>query len=500
MHAPSIPRLALAVLALACAACDDGASIDPPDAAPSDAVPDTAPEATPVTAEPPSGSMAGYFPVTLDLQPSGIDPATVERAWIGGVEAYDLQPDGPTLILTVQGAPTPGPARVELQIGETRHDLGPIFDYDPPLDPRLTRIAAIGASLGQGVQRGVPSVHGTLMSPPAQVARHMGGHMPLPMPVPDLLQQITIDDVGPPPACETPDVAEFIVDQASRALPRLVDPETRVLSAAQARVTAELLPFNISTGNSRVADVLRGPTSDLPARILSHLVYEPEGDPLGPVMRSQLDVLDEIQPDIVLSADLYGNDLINGIVNSDDIDPDANSPLEQLHLDLAATIDRLAMLDAEIFIGDLPRPSVLARAAFRLARAEARGERAEAEARIARIDADVEATNAELWRLAEQHPNVHVVALADRLDALSDGRALAGVHFDVRRFGGLVGLDGLHFTDTGYALVAEAMVDTIAATLDIDIPPLDLDAVAAADPENPDALRAQGIEPLDCLR
>lgn len=492
------------VLAALLTGCDDGGADTPADTADAAATPDADPAADAAVARaqltPSSGSMAGYFDVTLDLEALDIDPSTVTAVHVGGVAAYALEPRATTLAFTVQGAPEPGPAAVEVLIGETRRDLGPLFTYDPPLDPRLTRVAAIGASLGQGVQRGVPSVHGTLMSPPAQIARHLGSHMPLPVPVPGFLTQITVDDVGPPPECETPDVADFIVEQASRALPRLVDPETRALSAGQARASAETLPYNVSTGNSRVADVLLGPTSDLPARILSHLVYEPETDPLGPVVRSQLDVLDEIEPDVIVSVDLYGNDLINGIVNADELDPDANSPLDQLHLDLAATLERLAGMRAEVFIGDLPRPSVLARAAFRLARAEARGEREQAEERLARIDADVEATNAELWRLAALHPNIHVVGLADRLAALDDGLLLAETEFDVRRFGGLVGLDGLHFTDTGYALVAEAVVDTIAATLDIDIPPMDIDAVAAADPENPSRLREAGIEPLDCLR
>lgn len=452
------------------------------------------------TASPSTGSMAGYFPLTIDLAPVDIDPHDVEQVIVAGLDTYDLTPAGSTLTVTVQGAPDPGPAEVTLRVADTEHALGPLLSYAPPLDPRFTRIAAIGASLGQGVQRGVPSVHGTLMSPPAQVARHLGGHMPLPVPVDDFLAQITLDDVGAPPDCETPDVADFIVGQATRALPTLVDPETRVISIALARMDPAITPYNLSAGNSRVADVLDGPTDDLPARVLSHFVYEPETDPLGPVHRSQLDVLDAIEPDIVISVDLYGNDLINGIVNADALDPEANSPLEELHLDLEATLARLGEMPAEVFIGDLPRPSVLARAAFRLARAEARGEREQAEERLARIDADVAATNAALWRLAERWPNIHVVGLADRLDALGEGRVLAGTHFDVRRFGGLVGLDGLHFTDTGYALVAEAVVDTIAATLDIELPPMDIEAVAAADPENPDRLRESGLEPLDCLR
>ncbi len=498
--------LSLAALTALGAGCDPAESTMEPAADAAVEAPDASPdveldvEPATATADPPSGSMAGYFRVAIDLEPVGLDPAAVTAVFVADVETYDPVVDGGRIVVTVQGAPDPGPAAVAVEVGDALHDLGPIFAYDPPLDPRLGRVAAIGASLGQGVQRGVPTTHGALMSPPAQVARHLGAFMPLPVPVPGFLGQITLGDVGPPPECETPDVADFIISQATRALPSLIDPDTGAISLALARVAPGTQPYNLSAGNCRVADVLRGPTDDLPARILSHFVYETHNDPFGPVSRSQLDVLEEIAPDVVISVDLYGNDLINGIVNADALDPDANSPLDALHADLEATLARLAALDAEIFIGDLPRPSVLARAAFRLARAEARGERAEAEARIARIDADVEATNAKLWALAERWPNVHVVGLADRLDALDDGLTLGEVRFDVRRFGGLVGLDGLHFTDTGYALVAEAVVDTIAATLDVDLPPLDLTAVALDDTENPAALRAAGLEPLDCLR
>lgn len=486
------------LLALALTACDDGG----PGAADAllDAGVDLGPPAAVVGVDPPSGSMAGYYPVTLDLAPLGLDPAAVDAVRIAGVAAYALRPDGDRLTVTVQGAPEPGPAEVELDIAGATHALGPRFTYDPPLDPRFARIAAIGASLGQGVQRGVPSPHGALMSPPALIARHLGGHMPLPVPVDGFLTPIELSDVGPPPECETPDVADFIVAQAGARLPELVDPETGAISIALARAEPEVLPYNLSTGNCKVADVLRGPTTDLAARILSHFVYEPEGSPFGPVRHSQLDMLEVIRPTLVVSVDLYGNDLINGLVDADEIDPDANSPLDALHADLEATLDRLAALDAEVFIGDLPRPGVLARGALRRARAGSDAERAEVDARLARIDADVEATNAALWRLAARHPNIHVVPLAARVDALADGFTVAGQPLDIRRFGGLVGLDGLHFTDSGYALVADTVLATIEETLAVPLPPFDLAAVVEADPETPARLRAAGLEPDDCLR
>jgi hypothetical protein len=77
-------------------------------------------------------------------------------------------------------------------------------------------------------------------------------------------------------------------------------------------------------------------------------------------------------------------------------------------------------------------------------------------------------------------------------DALANGREVLGMHLEPRAFGGLLSLDGLHFSDTGYALLAAEFAEAINAALGTRIPELDLGAVMAEDPYSVERLRAAG--------
>ena len=76
------------------------------------------------------------------------------------------------------------------------------------------------------------------------------------------------------------------------------------------------------------------------------------------------------------------------------------------------------------------------------------------------------------------------------------GIQVGGQSLGVRTFGGLLGIDGVHFTDTGYGVLADVFVDTASEYAGVSIDPIDLEALVAQDPESPDALVAAGI-PLD---
>ena len=66
------------------------------------------------------------------------------------------------------------------------------------------------------------------------------------------------------------------------------------------------------------------------------------------------------------------------------------------------------------------------------------------------------------------------------------------------RFGGIVGLDGVHFTDTGYAFLANLFIAEINQVLGTDVPAISLAPVLAMDPESPAALRAAGVAVDEC--
>ena len=70
----------------------------------------------------------------------------------------------------------------------------------------------------------------------------------------------------------------------------------------------------------------------------------------------------------------------------------------------------------------------------------------------------------------------------------------------VQKFGGLLGTDGVHFSDAGYAMVANLFIDAINAELGLDIPPIDLEPIVRADRASPAALVDAGLPIDQCAR
>ena len=94
---------------------------------------------------------------------------------------------------------------------------------------------------------------------------------------------------------------------------------------------------------------------------------------------------------------------------------------------------------------------------------------------------------------------MHLVPIASHVATLEvEGLPVGDQLLHTKPFGGLLGLDGVHFTNTGYALVANAFIMTINETLDTDVPLIDLAAVMATDPESPKAIQAAGFDPALC--
>jgi lysophospholipase L1-like esterase len=456
--------------------------------------------------EPAAGPQSGYF--TVRVADPSLDPASAVGMRAGGNKAYDLvAEDEDVLRATLQGEPEPGP--VDLQIDGVTIAGG--FAYEPPSDPRFARLVAIGASLTQGVQNGVPTYHGGFMSPPAQLARQLGGYFPLPLLVRDFLPQIGPADLGPPPACAPPDIVAFVAAQAFEVLPKLSD------GYQLARIDPDIDVRNVAVGGARIATVVHGPPADdFAANFVARLVYDPYN--AGPVERSQLDVVDATAPTIVVSTDLYGNDVAAALLVADVIDPSLMTPLASFEADLALLVDRLSATGAEMFIANLPKPSLLPLTADKRARmielaveearnnggderAAAQQAAARADQAIAEVDAHAAAFNDLLVEAAAGEPRLHVVDLAARVSDLAQtGLEAGGQSLSTQKLGGLLGFDGVHFTDTGYAMIANAFVETFNSVLGTQVPLIDLGRIVASDPGSPAAIAAAGIDVTQCDR
>ena len=81
---------------------------------------------------------------------------------------------------------------------------------------------------------------------------------------------------------------------------------------------------------------------------------------------------------------------------------------------------------------------------------------------------------------------------------LATGLLIGDQRLEIEQYGGVVGLDGLHFTDTAYAILANAFIDEINGVFSSNAPHIDVAQVWSEDRERPEALRQDGLEPEAC--
>ena len=449
--------------------------------------------------EPPHGSCSGYYPVTVDVGSLGLTAEEILDVGFGGVRAYGLTALSEDRIqVTVQGHASCGPVDVVLETVHGARTHPQRFWYLAPSSPHFDRVVGIGASLGQGVQGGVPTAHGALMSPLAQVVRQTGGFMTLPALIDPLFPQISPSDVGDPPDCPSPDVVTFVATQIMGSISAFTDPESGDFSFDGMREDPDVEVMNISVGNAKVVHLLHGlPPDDLAANFLGHLVYDPHGEILAPLPESPVERAERLEPTLILSTDLYGNDVLRPLLN--DPEPMTAEELASIAEALGTVLDRLAATGAQVFVANLPDPSLLPAAKRHLKEVEAE-ELADVEAFLTSLQQAALYLNAITGERAATHPNLHVVDLMEPVAEISaNGLMVGDQRLGAERFGGIVGLDGVHFTDTGYAFLANLFIAEINQVLGTDVPAISLAPVLAMDPESPAALRAAGVAVDECL-
>jgi len=335
----------------------------------------------------------------------------------------------------------------------------------------------------------------------------MGAYFPLPILVSDLFPQLEVENIGPPPECAVASITELATAGTAETIPKLQDPETGEIDFSRARADHTVDVHNLAVGGSNLRDVIDRPSlSNVPVNFITRLVYEPFGGLFERITETQLDRVDVLKPTLVFSTDLYGNDLIAPFVNADVIDVELATPLEEMEADLVRVVARLAATGAYVFLGNLPAPNLLpvtsAKRTSMLAAVEeeARAElAAEIDTQIDEIVIRAAACNDALQTQADLYPNVFVVDLAIATKGLAAaGLTVGDQHLNTGKFGGLLGLDGIHFTDTGYALIANLFLNAINKELGVDIPYVDFHAILERDMESPKNLKAQGVDGSLC--
>lgn len=122
-------------------------------------------------------------------------------------------------------------------------------------------------------------------------------------------------------------------------------------------------------------------------------------------------------------------------------------------------------------------------------------------ARLAQIRAAVIAYNAVIANEAKANGAVLVDIYSLFNDLAAHGKEVDGQLLTTGFMGGLFSMDGVHPTNTGYAIIANEFIKTMNRTLAAGIPPASLDDVAETDPlifpdSHPDKGRGHVSEPV----
>ncbi len=445
-----------------------------------------------LTVSPDHASMFGQTDVTLtgDLASLG----NVDYFSIAGVQVLNPRWTPTSVTVTVQGAPKPGRYDVVIRGSGGKTIQHGIFTYDPPAVAGVpSSWMAFGASFTQGTESMGIDPHTAIFGVSGQIARAAGVFLGLPL----LNPQVT------PPAQPTdfyPDCTQIPGTGAGAATIIAVTrpPDGSYADLRYARLDWTLKNRNVAVGGAKVADILEGCSGEI--SLLAHIVNDPDVDPsdiLSQETTSMIDRVAAIDPDVGFTTDLLGNDIDASVTQDNDLAPEKITPLTTVQPLLQTMMQRLGALHGQYFIANMPSltfvPHVVA---LRKALVAAGKDTTAFDAKTAQIDAITEQYNQALYAAMAPYPNLHVVDFKQYVADVKGGVTVGGEPLTVAHFGGLISLDDLHLTDTGYGLYAQKFLDAINSVLHTSIPPIDMEAVHAQDKLAPSKLRAYNFSCL----
>lgn len=445
-----------------------------------------------LTASPSHASMFGQVDVTFSGDVAAL--GDIQSVTVGGIAAYNLRPTDGGLTVTLQGAPTPGAVEVAVlgSAGSSLHHAA--FTYDPPVAGVPLVWAAFGASYTHGcVSLGIDArtqVRGIT----GDIAGAAGVYLGLPLFVDGLMQELQPSDFNAdcsPKSGSSIDAGKLL----NQIGDKLTDPATGLYDLRRGRIDPTLVPRNVAVGGSKVSDVLTGGGSYV--ALLENLVEDPNvqgGDAISKPDLSQIDRLEKLDPDVAFTTDLLGNDMDMAVIQSDDLHPETATPLATVQAGLTEMMSRLGRLHGQYFIANMPSLTAVPNVAVLRAQLVAAGTSTDAfDAKVKQLDDLADGYNAALVQAVAPYPNLHIVDFKAEVATQLAGIRVGGEWLTADRFGGLFSLDGLHLTDTAYALYANLFIDSINGVLNAQIPHVDPDAIHATDRDAPSVLRAAGL-------
>ena len=484
-----------------------------------------------VSISPGQGTQFGDQQVTAVIKAAGV-PFTPAEVFLGnkarGVTVTAQPGNELSVSFTTAGTPTAGTYPLVIATGMSACAYLPnAYRYNPPVSSAFRVFVGFGASGTAGFQSDSYNEAAQLNGPASWVARQAGAYFPIPLfRMPGIPPAPGFDALGTDGQFTGTATALVNYIAGAQDLPSLFE-------------DPDVVPYNIAIPGATVEDEVLGPASTtkmaIPVIALSNLLFAPYDNNLleKTDIKPETQMVKELHPTLIMSMDLYINDLItNEVATSYD------TFVTYITQDVAA----LASTGAQVFLADVPHAALFLPASQEPALGEllkcgmtfsditggifALDEAADADScaatfsngtidaattceynaceTLVSMDKKVDVFNAEFAAVAGEYKNVHVVPLAGMMSGkvpvaghsmIIDGQGFpeyttGNVTVKVKHLGGFSSLDDAHPTNTGYAMIASLFVQAINAQLGTKIPLPGLDSILAGDPLSPPALAA----------
>ncbi len=439
-------------------------------------------------------------------------------------KAYNVRVNDDVIEGILPGLPSGGEYDVKIFTNKGNFILQNAIRYKPLNYPIFKRMVAIGASYTHGfVSMGI-NWQIQQYSPFAQVARQVGAYFP---------QALVRKGIIPPKdpkalleSCTGAAMTPILLKRIMRTLRLLRNSEGKNLfSLATYRVDPDVVSYNAGIGGATIQDTVEGPRKGrIPElAVLESLVFAPYRDIFiafsPPPMGSPLAQAIALKPTILFSTDLYADDilefaLIDGTPSLQNI-----TPVNVIKKELNKIFALLNQNRVEAFIANMPDITAMP-VLHRMRNSLLWAGYSKKDVNkwwygLKHISAEYSIAFTEV---ASRYNNIHIVDFRGYINkimesrngkkfVLDDGTVVenGGIKvgnklFTIDYLGGLVSLDAVHLTYTGYALIANMFIDEVDKAIGYKIPFINLADVSKDDPLTPQKLKDIGIDIEECRR
>ena len=475
------------------------------------------------TVVPDHSSLFGNIKIEIFSEsfPAGI---TSVKVTIAGKPLYNLQYSGGKIEGYVEGNEKPGRFDIKVFTNRGNFLLPTAFKYEPLRYPAFRKMVAVGASYTHGFISMGLEWNLQLYSPFAQVAKQAGAYFP---------QALVVKGILPPQdirtffqKCTDTSVTQFPIRRIMRTFRLLKSSNHNLFTLATYRVDPYLQVYNAGIGGATIQDTVEGATKGrIPAlAVLENLSYNPFTDIYfafsDPPQGSPFKYAVSLHPTILFSTDLYADDILEFALMDGTPSLSSITPVSTVKRELQKMFTIMKENNIMGFIANMPDITMMP---LVKKMKDALLQKGYSEEDVNKWWKGLKSISAQysmaFTEEAKKFDNIHIVDFRGYLEKMKksrengesykmeggiiirDGGVVIGNQIFTNDFlDGLVSLDAVHLTYTGYALIADMFIATVNKDLGYDIPYIDLEKIAEIDPLNPETLKKEGFDMDECRR